>query len=81
MPWRSDVPSGVDPQGGLFAHNAETEQAALKAIDAAKRAGATRDEFAKELLWHLHSNPFSRGDVQAFMDAQIERLNALWTTS
>ena len=78
MVWRSDVPGGFDPHQCVFAGNPETENAARKAIKAAQQAGATRDEFVKEMLWHISSDPLCRGDLPEFVDAQIARLDALW---
>ena len=78
MAWRSDLPGGFDPQQCVFAGNAETEAVARRAIDAAKSAGATREDFVKEMIWHMASDVLCRSDLQAFVAVQIARLHELW---
>jgi len=51
---------------------------AKAAIKAAKAAGASRDEFEKELVWHIYKRVTAPGALQNHLAQDVARLHKLW---
>ena len=51
MGWRDRVPAYFGNQDLVFASHLTDEERAKKAIREAKAAGASRDDFEKEMVW------------------------------
>jgi hypothetical protein len=54
MGWRDRVPACFGDQDLVFASDPTDEERAKKAIREAKAAGASRDDFEKEMVWHIY---------------------------
>src|SRR5215472_2514813 len=55
MGWRDRVPAYFGNEDLIFASDPMDEERAEKAIREAKAAGASRDDFEKEMVWHIPS--------------------------
>lgn len=62
----------------IFAGHPSDESRAKAAIKAAKNTGATKDDFEKEMLWHLFSNVSARDVFWDLAQKQREALNKKW---
>src|SRR5262245_55562219 len=51
MDWRDRVPACFGDEDLIFASDPMDEERAEKAINEAKAAGASRDDFEKEMVW------------------------------
>ena len=74
MSWQHQVADGFGQVDGIFAGHKSDADDAKKAIKAAKIAGASLDDFSKEMIWHL----YQAGAGREHMAAQIERLKKIW---
>lgn len=75
--WRKQVPSCFGLVDVLFAVNAADTKRAKAAIAAAKAAGATFEDFAKEVVWHCYKEaPAFRASDHT--ERQVSRAKVLW---
>ena len=54
------------------------EERAKKAIREAKAAGASRDDFEKEMVWHIYKNVTADGFLQERTKERVRRLHKMW---
>ena len=76
MDWRDRVPACFGDQDLIFASHPTDEERAKKAIREAKAAGASRDDFEKEMVWHIYKNVTADGFLQEHTKEQVRRLEA-----
>jgi hypothetical protein len=50
---------------------------AEEAIQAARAAGASRDDFEKEMVWYIYKNVTAEGMVQSHIKDQVKRLHKM----
>ena len=74
MGWRDRVPACFGGQDLIFASHPTDEERAKKAIREAKAAGASRDDFEKEMVWHI----YKKGFLQEHTKEQVRRLHKMW---
>src|SRR5262249_29359809 len=60
MDWRDRVPACFGDQDLIFASDPTDEERAKKAIGEAKAAGASRDDFEKEMVWRTYTRTSKR---------------------
>ena len=78
MTWEDMIPSCFGATDGVFASHPSDEQQAKDAIAIARKAGATRDDFEKEMLWHLHKIVKHRELFLELADNQVKELEKMW---
>ena len=78
MTWEDMIPSCFGVTDGIFASHPSDEQQAKDAIAIAHKAGATRDDFEKEMLWHLYKNVKHRELFLELADNQVKKLDKMW---
>lgn len=78
MSWQNQIPGCFGDQDVIFAGHPLDADRAKKAIQAAKDARASKDDFEKEMVWHVYKN-VKNPDVrnERFAD-QAEKLNKMW---
>lgn len=62
----------------IFANHPLDKQRALDAIRDAKAAGASRDDFEKEMVWHIYKTVTAPGALQDHVAKQVATLHQLW---
>ena len=62
----------------VFASQPMDEERAKQAIREAKTAGASRDDFEKEMVWHIYKNVTADGFLQEHIKEQVKRLHKMW---
>jgi hypothetical protein len=78
MTWADMIPSCFGATDGIFASHQSDEQQAKDAIAMAQKAGATRDDFEKEMLWHVYKNVKHRELFWEVVDTQVKKLQRMW---
>ena len=78
MDWRDRVPACFGDQDLISASHPTDEERAKKAIREAKAAGASRDDFEKEMVWHIYKNVTADGFLQEHIKEQVRRLHKMW---
>ena len=78
MSWKEKVRGGFGEADVIFAGHPLDEDRAKKAIKAAKDAGASRDEFEKELVWHVYKNVQAADYLKEHLDKTVKKLHKLW---
>jgi hypothetical protein len=78
MSWQKQVAGGFGANDCLFAVHSLDEKRAKDAIKAAKAAGATRDDFEKEMVWHIYKNVTADGALQGHLATELAKLDKLW---
>lgn len=78
MPWKQKVAGGFGSQDVIFANHPLDEQRAKEAIKDAKAAGASFDDFEKEVVWHVYRNFTAPGMQQDHITKQVARAKQLW---
>src|SRR5262245_7085755 len=78
MDWRDRVPACFGEQDLIFAWHPTDEERTKKAIREAKAAGASRDDFEKEMVWHIYKNVTADGFLQEHTKEQVRRLHKMW---
>jgi hypothetical protein len=76
--WRAMLPGCFGKMDRQFAIRPEDEQRAQKAITAAKKAGASRDEFLRELNSYLDKNVGNQNHRAALAMKQAKKLEKMW---
>jgi hypothetical protein len=78
MEWQKLVSACFGNQDCIFAVHPMDEQRAKEAIKAAKAAGASRDDFEKEMVWHMYKKVTAEGLLQSHIKEQVARLHRMW---
>jgi hypothetical protein len=78
MTWEDMIPSCFGATDGIFAGNQSDEAQVKDAIAMAQKAGATRDDFEKEMLWHVYKNVKHRESFWELVDNQVKQLEKMW---
>jgi hypothetical protein len=78
MTWEDMIPSCFGAADGIFAGHPSDVAQAKDAIAMAQKAGATRDDFEKEMLWHVYKNAKHRESFWEIVDNQAKKLEQMW---
>jgi hypothetical protein len=78
MNWQQKVPGGFGSADAIFAGHPSDEEQAKKAIKDAKDAGATFEDFEKEVVWHCYRKVTAAGMLQDHTKKQVARAKKLW---
>lgn len=78
MPWKQKVASGFGDMDCIFAGHPSDKQDAQAAIAAAKAAGASFDDFEKEMVWHIYKNVTAAGMLQNHIMKQVATAKKMW---
>ena len=78
MSWKDNVPNGFGIADVIFAGHPSDEASAKTTIKAAKAAGASFDDFAKEVVWHCYKNVNAADFLKNHTDAQVAKAKTLW---
>lgn len=78
MSWQVKVPGCFGSVDIVFAGHPADEERAREAIMAAKASGASRDDFEKEIVWHVHRNVTAREMLQQLISKNVATLLELW---
>lgn len=78
MEWKKQVPGAFGIQDVRFAVHALDRERAKAAVAAAKAAGATFEDFEKEVVWHCYKNYKAPGRQQDHIAEQVKRAKRLW---
>ena len=78
MMWQTLVPGGFGSADCIFAGHPSDEQRAKDAIKAAKAAGASFDDFEKEMVWHIYKTVTAPGALQDHIATQVAKARKLW---
>ncbi len=78
MTWQERVPACFGNQDVIFAVHPLDSERAKEAIAAAKAAGASRDDFEKEMVWHIYKSVTAEGMLQPHIKEQVGRLHKMW---
>lgn len=76
--WRAMLPGCFGRIDRQFAIHPDDEKRAQKAITAAKNAGASRDEFQRELNLYLDKNVGNQNHRAALAMKQAKKLQKMW---
>jgi hypothetical protein len=76
--WRDLVPGAFGVADVIFGKNPADGKRAKAAIKAAKAAGATFEDFEKEVVWHSYKNFKAPGLQQKHIEEQVERARKFW---
>jgi sialic acid synthase SpsE len=77
MSWRVKIPGSFGSVDAIFAEHPADLERAKEAIKEAKDSGATQDDFAKELVWHVYKKVKHAG-LKDHLDETIRKLEKLW---
>jgi hypothetical protein len=78
MSWQKQVPGSFGIQDVIFGVHPADEQRAKAAIKAAKAAGASFEDFEKEVVWHCYKNFTAPGMQQDHITKQVASARKLW---
>ena len=78
MSWQEKVAGGFGSADFIFANHPLDKQRALDAIRDAKSAGASRDDFEKEMVWHIYKHVTASGALEGHIAEQIATLHQHW---
>ena len=78
MTWEDMIPSCFGATDGIFASHQSDEAQVKDAIALAQKAGATRDDFEKEMLWYVYKNVKHRESFWELVDNQVKNLEKMW---
>lgn len=78
MAWQNDVPSCFGTVDMRFANDPLDAERAQRAIEAAKAARASRDDFEKEMVWHIYKNITAQGLLEQHIKEQVWLLHKMW---
>jgi hypothetical protein len=76
MDWQDRVAGCFGNNDVEFAVHPMDQRRAKELIAAAQAAGATRDDFEKEMEWHVYKN--RKYEMQAHLEKQVKRLHKMW---
>lgn len=78
MPWKQKVAGGFGSADVIYAGHAADEQRAKEAIKDAKTAGASFEDFEKEIVWHVYRKLTAPGMQQTHIEEQVAQAKKLW---
>jgi hypothetical protein len=78
MTWQTQVAGGFGAVDVIFAMHPLDAQRAKAAVKAAKTAGATFEDFEKEVVWHCYRNVTAPGALQQHVADQVATARKLW---
>jgi hypothetical protein len=78
MSWQNQVLGCFGDQDVIFAGHPLDADRAKQAIKNAKTAGASKDDFEKEMVWHVYRNVKDPGMRNKLFSDQAEKLNRMW---
>ncbi|MBW9429152.1 hypothetical protein FHC77_00025 [Atlantibacter hermannii] len=78
MPWIQMVARGFGIADCIFAGHPIDKQNAKAAIDAAKAAGASFEDFEKEMVWHIYKHVTAPGVLQNHIAKQVATAKKMW---
>lgn len=78
MSWQEKVSGGFGEMDVIFGGHPCDADRAKEAIAEAKAAGATFEDFEKEIVWHVYKNFTAPGMQQEHMADQVTRAKKLW---
>jgi hypothetical protein len=76
--WKDRVPGCFGSADVLFAVHPLDKERAKEAIKEAKQAGATRDDFEKEMVWHIYKQVTAEGMLQSHIKNEVKKLHKMW---
>jgi hypothetical protein len=76
--WQKRVPGCFGRQDAIFAVHPMDSKRAEEAIQAARAAGASPDDFEKEMVWYIYKNVTAEGMLQSHIKDQVTRLHKMW---
>lgn len=78
MPWKQMVATGFGIADCIFAGHPSDKQAAKAAITAAQAAGASFEDFEKEMVWHIYKQVTGPGMLQDHIAKQVATAKKMW---
>lgn len=78
MTWKQKVASGFGDMDCIFAVHPSDKRDAKTAIAAAKDAGASFDDFEKEMVWHIYKQVTAPGMLQDHIAKQVATAREMW---
>ncbi|MGC0947141.1 hypothetical protein WKH55_22215 [Pantoea agglomerans] len=78
MPWKQIVARGFGIADCIFAVHPSDKQDAKAAIAAAKAAGASFEDFEKEMVWHIYKQVTATGMLQDHIAKQVATAKKMW---
>jgi hypothetical protein len=78
LPGEKKVPSSFGIADVIFAGHPSEEKQAKEAIKEAKNAGATFEDFEKEMVWHCYRKFTAPEMLQEHLKKQVARAKKLW---
>ncbi|NUL39721.1 hypothetical protein [Kosakonia sacchari] len=78
MPWKQQVARGFGDIDCIFAAHTLDQQDALKAMSAAKAAGATFQDFEKEMVWHIYQEWKDPASLGEHIKEQVATAKEMW---
>jgi hypothetical protein len=76
--WKDKVQACFGNQDMIFAGHPSDEKQAKEAIKEARKSGASRDDFEKEMVWHIYKRVTADGMLQPHIKEQVKRLYKMW---
>jgi hypothetical protein len=76
--WKEGIAGCFGERDILFANHPLDGKRARAAITAAKYAEASRDDFEKEMVWHIYKEVTGEGALQPHIREQVKTLHRLW---
>ncbi|WP_049858283.1 hypothetical protein [Trabulsiella odontotermitis] len=78
MPWKQKVARGFGENDCIFAAHPLDHKDALAAMSDAKAAGASFDDFEKEMVWHIYKQVTAPGMLQDHIAEQVATAKKMW---
>lgn len=78
MSWKQMVARGFGIADCIFAGHPSDKQDAKAAIAAAKAAGASFEDFEKEMVWHIYKHVTAPGMLQDHIAKQVATAKKMW---
>jgi hypothetical protein len=78
LDWQDKISGCFGCEDCIFAGYHNDEKCAKDTIKAAKSAGATFEEFEKEVVWHCYKKVTASGMLQDHIQKQVAKLKKLW---
>jgi len=78
MSWKHKVSLGFGIDDAVFAQHPNDRQRAIDAIKDAKSAGATFEDFEKEIVWHVYKKVTAAEILKEHVAKQVETARDLW---
>jgi hypothetical protein len=76
--WQDKVAGGFGNQDVIFANHPLDEKRAKEAIKEARESGASREDFEKEMVWHIYQHVKAVDFLGPHIHDQIKRLHKMW---